>query len=186
MRKNAAAKILLFVLILSVSICMLKSQLSVVSTKGILSLSNRDTLLKQAGSSLKSLDVPVGSLIVYNDTILSSGYNTVLRDSNASGHAEINAINNAIRKIGFASFSQLDREKLILVTTFEPCLMCKGAIIEYNIHHVYFMKGKGLFHWLKNDVKNLIYEWQKRKTDGEAMQDSLFLLHPKFRALNVN
>ena len=141
----------------------------------------RDILVKEAAVALKSEDVPVGALLLYNDTILSTGYNTVLRDSNAGGHAEINAISNAVRQIGFSSFSKLDRKKLILVSTFEPCMMCRGAIIEYNIRHVYFLKGKGLFHWLKNDAKQLRYEWNTSQAEGKELQDSLFLLHPKYK-----
>ncbi len=131
--------------------------------------------------ALYSLDVPVGALLIYNDTIISSGHNTVVADTNVSSHAEINAINNAIRKTGFDAFSKLDRNKLVLVSTFEPCMMCKGAIMEYGIHRVYFMKGKSLYNWLKNDVKQFRYEWYKKQIDGKEIQDSLFMLHPKYK-----
>jgi len=147
--------------------------------------SHLQTLVGNASQALSSNDVPVGAMIIYNDSILSTGYNTVYRDSNAGGHAEINAISNAIQKIGFETFSKLDRNKLILVSTFEPCMMCKGAIIEYNIRHVYFIKGKGLLHWLKNDGKQFRYEWNKFQTGGEEIQDSLFLLHPEYRMKNI-
>ncbi|CAN5610868.1 hypothetical protein BH11BAC1_BH11BAC1_20650 [soil metagenome] len=141
-------------------------------------------LLKEAGNALPSLDVPVGSILIYNDSILSTGHNTVMMDSNVAGHAEINAINNAIRKTGFAEFSRLNREKLILVSTFEPCMMCRGAILEYNIRHVYFLKGKGILNWLKNDFRQFRYEWNKRKSAGDELQDSLFQLHPKYKEQN--
>ena len=74
-----------------------------------------------------------------------------------------------------------DRKDLILVSTFEPCMMCRGALIEYNIMRVYFLKGKGPWHWLKNDLKILRYEWMKEDAEGEALQDSLFMLHPLYR-----
>jgi len=143
--------------------------------------SQLQSLIENASQSLKSMDVPVGALLIYNDTILSTGFNTVYRDSNAGGHAEINAISNAVHQIGFERFSKLDRKKLILVSTFEPCMMCKGAIIEYNIRRVYFLKGKGLMHWWKNDLKQLRYEWNKYQMDGEGIQDSLFMLHPLYK-----
>jgi tRNA(Arg) A34 adenosine deaminase TadA len=142
------------------------------------------TLVENASQSLKSEDVPVGAILIYTDSILSTGYNTVYRDSNAGGHAEINAISNAIQKIGFAAFSKLDREKLVLVSTFEPCMMCRGAIIEYNIRRVYFLKGKGLLHWWKEDLKQVRYDWNKFQSDRENLQDSLFMLHPKYREIN--
>jgi tRNA(Arg) A34 adenosine deaminase TadA len=140
-----------------------------------------DTLIASAATALQSLDVPVGCVILYNDTIFSTGYNTVIKNSSAGGHAEINAISNAIQKIGLDAFSELDRKKLVLVTTFEPCMMCKGAIIEYNIQHVLFMKDKGLFHWLKNDAKEFRYELSKNQVEGAEKQDSLFRMHPQYK-----
>jgi tRNA(adenine34) deaminase len=133
-----------------------------------------------ASQTLESLDVPVGSLLIYNDEIIGKGYNTVQSDANLAGHAEINAMNDAIKKMGLQKFSQLDRDDLILVSTFEPCEMCRGAIIHYNIKHVYFMKNKSAFHWNKKQLKLLRYEWNKRKIEGEQMQDSLFKLHPEY------
>ena len=141
-------------------------------------------LLSVAASALITSDVPVGAVILYNDTILSTGFNTVLRDSSAGEHAEINAISNAIRKIGFENFSKLNRDKLILISTFEPCMMCRGAIIEYNIRHVAFMKGKGILHWMKNDARQLLYEWNKQQSEGAEKQDSLFRMHPNYRERN--
>lgn len=149
-----------------------------------LSGSHQEILLKAAATSLQTSDVPIGAIILYGDSVLTTGFNTVRKDTNVAAHAEINAISNAIRRMGFEAFSSLDRNKLVLVSTFEPCMMCQGAILEYGIRHVYFMKGKGLFHWLTNDAKQFRYEWNKRQTEGEEMQDSLFLLHPVYREKN--
>ncbi|HXD93649.1 MAG TPA: deaminase, partial [Bacteroidia bacterium] len=66
------------------------------------------------------------------------------RDTNIGGHAEINAISNTIKNIGTQNFNQLNRDSLILITTFEPCLMCRGAIIENRIKHIEFIKEKTL------------------------------------------
>jgi tRNA(Arg) A34 adenosine deaminase TadA len=175
-------RIFLFLFVFASGIFFFRSQLYRFHTEKNLSHEEKELLIKNASLALQSKDVPVGALLVYNDTVLSSGYNTVLRDSNAGGHAEINAISNAIKKIGLMSFSQLDRDQLILLTSFEPCEMCKGAILEYHISHVYFMKGKGIFHWIKNDAKQLRYEWMKNKSAGEEIQDSLFMLHPLYKA----
>lgn len=133
-----------------------------------------------ASKALKSFDMPVGSLLIYSGSIIGKGYNTVISDTNVAGHAEINAINNAVKRIGLKQFNELDRDKLILVSTIEPCEMCKGALIHYNIKHVYFMKDKSPLHWNKKQIKSLRYEWYKRKIDGERHQDSLLLLHHDF------
>jgi len=137
-------------------------------------------LLDLAVKSLQAGDVPVGALLFYNDTLVGSGYNTVVKDSVAYGHAEINALNMAIKKYGVTRFFKLDRNKLELITTLEPCQMCKGAIIEYRIKNVRFMKAKDFSYWFEENRWNLLYQLKKSPVEGAALQDSLFGLHSKF------
>ena len=56
-------------------------------------------LAEIAIQSLPSKDVPVAAILIYNNKIIGEGFNTVNKDSNAAGHAEINAISNAIKHI---------------------------------------------------------------------------------------
>jgi tRNA(Arg) A34 adenosine deaminase TadA len=81
-------------------------------------------------TAIGSLVVPVAALLVYQGRIIGRGYNTVRREGNAGGHAEINAISDAMRSLGPEGFDALDRDHLVLLTTFEPCAMCRGAIIS--------------------------------------------------------
>ncbi len=129
--------------------------------------------------ALKSLDVPVGAILLYGDSIIGKGYNTVRDKKVLSGHAEINALNMAYENYG-ASFAKLDRNKLALYSSFEPCEMCKGALIHYNINQVYFERRKPLLHQLKSTVKGLQYEWSKKKFDADSLQEKLFLKHPEY------
>ena len=48
----------------------------------------RDTLRKLGLRAIESRDVPVSAVLLYGDSIIGSGWNTVLRDTNAGGHAE--------------------------------------------------------------------------------------------------
>jgi len=89
-------------------------------------------LFQLGEKALQSKDVPIASVLTYEGKIIGRGYNTVKRDSNIGGHAEINAISDAYKRYG-ERFSKLDRDKLVLYSTFEPCEMCKGAMIHYNI-----------------------------------------------------
>ena len=166
--------------ILLILIVVFNSRLFQIKSKQEISAAEETEIIKQASKALESLDVPVGSLIIYSGSILGKGYNTVKSDTNIAGHAEINAINDAVKKIGLTQFNNLDRDKLILVSTLEPCEMCKGAIVHYNIKHVYFMKDKSPFHWNKKQLKMLRYEWNKRRINGEHLQDSLLNLHPEY------
>jgi len=163
----------ILIVIFNTRIFQLKSQKEITSGE-------ETEIIKQASRALESLDEPVGSLLIYSGSILGKGYNTVKSDTNIAGHAGINAINAAVKKIGLTQFNNLDHDKLVLVSTFEPCEMCKGAIVHYNIKHVYFMKDKSPFHWNKTQLKMLRYEWNKRRIDGEELQDSLLKIHPEF------
>jgi len=147
--------------------------------------SQRQELVQLAKEALKTRDVPVSALLLYEDKIIGRGYNTVLRDSNAGGHAEINALSDAIRHMGVEHFDQLNRDSLLLITTFEPCMMCRGAIIENRIKHVEFIQQKELSHWIKNTFKSLRYELIKKKSSESSLQDSLFRLHPGYPGNNA-
>jgi len=127
-----------------------------------------------------NLDVPVASLLVYRNAVIGRGYNTVLRDGNAGGHAEINAISDALRTLGVEGFDALDRDDLVLITTFEPCAMCTGAILEYRIERVGFVEPKSLRHHASQGLKALGYELLKVKLEPGGLQDSLFRLHPGY------
>lgn len=132
-------------------------------------------------SAIQTLDVPVAALIIYNNEIIGKGYNTVKRNNNIGGHAEINAISDAMARLGGIDvFNSLDRDKLYLITTFEPCKMCEGAIIENHIKHVAVVKMKPLKHWFQKMKMQYIYQWNKQQTDMESLQDYLFEKHPDY------
>lgn len=137
-------------------------------------------LVYLAKAALLSEDVPVGALVIYQNEIIGRGFNTVYRDDNISGHAEINAINNAIENIGLDKFLNLDRKKLSILSTFEPCEMCKGAMNHYRLKNVKFIKDKPFSKWIKNHAAGIFYETSKQQLGNVNIQDSLFRLHPRF------
>ena len=137
-------------------------------------------LVQLGNKALASEDVPVGALVVYQNEIIGRGFNTVFRDDNISGHAEINAINDAIQNIGLESFLDLNKSQIVVYSTFEPCEMCKGTLNHYRINDVKFMKDKPFLRWVKNHGAAMLYEVSKRQTGKESLQDSLFRLHPQY------
>jgi len=169
-----------FLFLILLILVLFNSQFFHLRSKKEITSKEERVIIQHASEALKTLDVPVGSILIYGDEIIGEGHNTVKSDTNISGHAEINAINDAVKKMGLQKFNKLDRDDLILVSSFEPCEMCRGAIIHYNIKHVYFMKNKSAMDWNKKQLKQLRYEWDKRKIDGEPLQDSLFKLHPEY------
>jgi cytidine deaminase len=152
----------------------------------LIALTERQTtlLISLSDSALMHGDVPVAAVLLYNDSVIGTGYNTVLANGNAGGHAEINAISSAITLLGKETFDTLDKKSLTLISTFEPCPMCRGAIIEYNIRSVVYLKPKSLWYWFFKDGAMLRYEIAKRGGEPKWLQDSLFVKHPKYAGQN--
>jgi tRNA(Arg) A34 adenosine deaminase TadA len=140
----------------------------------------RRALVELAGKALKNEDVPIGALVLYNGEIIGEGYNTVNKNNDPSGHAEINALRDAAKNRGVKEFRALDRSRLTLVSTYEPCKMCKGAILNENIKTVQICEPKS-FGYLFSELLSLeTYEVTKRLTGDDNLQDSLFQQHPGY------
>lgn len=90
------------------------------------------SLAKQAA---EEGEVPVGAVVVKRNTGEIIGFGRNRRESGRSplAHAEIEAIDQASRKLGGWRLSGCD-----LYVTLEPCPMCAGAIINSRIDAVYF------------------------------------------------
>ena len=89
--------------------------------------------LEEAKTAYKLGEVPVGAVIVYNNKIIARGHNTRETNQSVLGHAEINAIKKASKKIGSWRLEDCD-----IYVTLEPCPMCSGAIIQSRIKNLYF------------------------------------------------
>ena len=70
-------------------------------------------------------EIPVGAVIVQNGEIIATGRNRRETEKNALGHAEIEAIYNACKRLGRWRLDDCE-----LYVTLEPCPMCAGAIIN--------------------------------------------------------
>ena len=93
-----------------------------------------DRFLKAAlDEAIKGLDeggIPIGSVIVYQDSILGRGHNRRVQRGSAVMHAEMDALENAGRQP-----ADVYRD-CTLYTTLSPCSMCSGAILLYGIPRV--------------------------------------------------
>ena len=89
--------------------------------------------LKEAVKAYQLGEVPVGAVIVYKNKIIARGHNTRELSQSVLGHAEINAIKKASKKIGSWRLEDCD-----IYVTLEPCSMCSGAIIQSRIKNLYF------------------------------------------------
>lgn len=99
---------------------------------------NKDELfmrqaLKQAQLAEKYDEVPVGAVIVKNNIIISRGRNSRERTHDPAGHAEINALRKAAKKLGGWNLHGCE-----LYVTLEPCPMCAGAAVNARIARIIY------------------------------------------------
>ena len=92
--------------------------------------------LKEAAKNIKSLDGgPFGACIVKGSKVLAVARNKVLT-SDATAHAEINAIRLASKKL-----KNFDLSGCVIYSTTEPCPMCFSAIHWARISKVIYGTG---------------------------------------------
>lgn len=180
-RLNAMPELVFIVILLIVGIALtFHTRLHRLKGRVALIDEQRTRLFDLAERSLESGDVPVGALLLYQGKVIGEGYNTVLRNGKGGEHAEINAISGAIGSMGMEKFSALERKELVLISSFEPCLMCAGAFVNYNIQHVFFMKEKDLGYTGKEEALFIRYLIRRRQIKGGREQDLLFEKHPLY------
>ncbi|NLC97021.1 MAG: nucleoside deaminase [Erysipelotrichaceae bacterium] len=137
--------------------------------------------IEEANKAKDIDEVPIGCVIVKDDTILAKTHN--LRESlnSAIAHAEILAIEQACKKLNTWHLYGCD-----IYITLEPCPMCAGAIMQSRIKNVYFgannpkggsygsnfnlNKIRGLNHYpnvekhiLEEECSNILKEYFKGK-----------------------
>jgi len=93
-----------------------------------------DKIIELAKRAYDSDDIPVGAIVVKNNEIIGTGFNTRNVNRSVIGHAEISAIEMACRYIG-----DWRLDGCTMYVTLLPCLMCTGAIIESRINKVYYL-----------------------------------------------
>ena len=100
--------------------------------------------IKAAKRGLTEGEVPIGAVVVYEDKVVSRGYNRRAKLQLASAHAEMMAIDKACKK--FRSWRL--PEGCELYVTLEPCPMCMGASLNARVDKIYFgayeQKGRSL------------------------------------------
>lgn len=78
--------------------------------------------LDQAREALRKGEVPVGAVVVCGGAVVGRGHNLVETLSDATAHAEMQAITAASSTLGGKYL-----ETCTLYVTVEPCAMCAGA-----------------------------------------------------------
>ncbi|MCX6112206.1 MAG: nucleoside deaminase [Proteobacteria bacterium] len=89
--------------------------------------------LKEARLAFDNKEVPIGAVIEYNGEIFARGRNRRIEKNSSISHAEIEAIQDACKKLG-----DWRLENMTIYITSEPCLMCAGAIVHSRIKKVVY------------------------------------------------
>ncbi len=90
--------------------------------------------LQLANEAFDAGEVPVGCIICdHSGNIIGRGRNRREENSDATAHAEIEAIREACKKLG-----DWRLEDCAIYVTLEPCPMCAGAIINSRIPTLVF------------------------------------------------
>ena len=109
-------------------------------------------LYKLALKSFKNGEIPVGSIVKYDNKIIGTGFNTRQKQHDVCGHAEINAIKMAAKKM-----KDWRLNNCIIISTLEPCELCTKVINECRISRSYYIVSKSLKNTSKNIEKKKIY-----------------------------
>ena len=89
--------------------------------------------LAQAYQAAELDEVPVGAVVVQDNTVIATGYNRPIGHKDPTAHAEIQALRAAAVVLGNYRLPGCR-----LYVTLEPCLMCSGAIFHARLAALVF------------------------------------------------
>jgi tRNA(adenine34) deaminase len=132
--------------------------------------------LKEAAKAEILGEVPVGAVVVENDTIVGRGHNLSITKNDPTAHAEIVALRNAAKKL---KNYRLPGCKIYV--SIEPCPMCAGALVWARIAEVVFGAPDSKAGAC-GSVVNIVYN----KKLAHRMKITGGLLEPECRSLIQN
>ena len=94
--------------------------------------------IKEAEIGKSVGNLPFGSVIVFNNEIVSKGHAEDSESGDITRHAELLAIKRACETL-----SKYELSKCTIYSTNEPCIMCTGAILNSGILKVVIGVSRG-------------------------------------------
>lgn len=89
--------------------------------------------LNEARLALAKREVPIGAVVVAGGRVIGRGHNLVETLSDATAHAEMQALTAAMSTLGGKYLPECT-----LYVTVEPCVMCGGALAWSQIGRVVY------------------------------------------------
>ena len=137
--------------------------------------------IEEAKKAERIGEVPIGAVIVYQDTVIARAHNLRESSQDPTAHAEHLAITRAAEVMGSWRL-----EDCQLYITLEPCVMCSGAIVMSRIPTVVYSatdpKGGcagSLMNLVQEPRFNHLVELRTGVLEGQCGE----LLHQFFRQM---
>jgi tRNA(adenine34) deaminase len=135
--------------------------------------------LEAAHQSAQMGEVPVGAVIIKNETVLAVAHNQREQTKDPTAHAELIAIRTAALATGDWRLTDTT-----LYVTLEPCPMCAGAILLARIPRVVYAASdpkSGAAGTLFNLLQDERLNHQVDIVEGVLAEESRKLLQSFFR-----
>lgn len=139
--------------------------------------------LEEARIAFGKGEVPIGAVIVKDNVVIARGHNVRELTHQATGHAEIMAINQANQHCNAWRL-----EGATLYVTLEPCPMCAGAILMSRIQRVVYGASDikaGCAGTLMNLLTDERFNHQSEVISGVLEQECVNLLQTFFKQLRA-
>ncbi len=78
-------------------------------------------------------EVPVGAVVVVGGEVCGRGFNSPIRKTDPTAHAEILALREAAGRL-----KNYRLEEATMYATLEPCVMCAGALVAARVGRLVF------------------------------------------------
>ena len=88
--------------------------------------------LQDAEAALRRGDLPIGAVVVHGNRVVGRGSSTRNTSRCHITHAELNAL------LSSSEYLREHHDDCVVYSTVEPCPMCLGAIVMWDIHHMVF------------------------------------------------
>lgn len=139
--------------------------------------------LELAKQAAEDGEVPVGAVVVKDGEIVGTGRNRREKDKNALAHAELEAINEACKRLGGWRLWQCD-----IYVTLEPCPMCTGAIINSRLRRLVYGASDKKAGSCKSVVNlfELPYNHRPEVVGGVEENECAAILSEFFKTLRKN
>jgi tRNA(adenine34) deaminase len=137
--------------------------------------------LEEAERTLDMGEFPVGCVLVCNNSVLVTGarHHSMPDTHNEVDHAEMLALRRLVDLE-----DDIDRERVILFSTLEPCLMCYSAVILNGIRQIVYAYEDVMGGGTNIDLKRLnpFYQDMQISIKAHVLREQSLALFKKFFA----